>query len=71
VAAFGSGLLGGLAWLAAALPRGAGPADPIKDLGTGYGIVIALDVLNLVFVLVYLVRILSEKPPKARPAHRA
>jgi hypothetical protein len=70
MAALWGGLLGGLGWLAAALPRGAGPADPFQDFGASYGIVIALDVINLVFVLIYLYRILREKPPAARPVHR-
>jgi hypothetical protein len=70
MAALWSGLFGGLSFLAAALPRGAGPADPFKDFGPAYGIVIALDVINLAFVLVYLIRILAEKPPSTRPVHR-
>lgn len=71
MAAIWSGLLGGLGFLAAALPRGAGPANPLQDFGPAYGIVIALDLINLVIVLVYLVRIMRERPPKTRPAHRA
>ena len=71
MAAIWSGLLGGLGFLAAALPRGAGPANPLQDFGPTYGVVIALDVINLAVVLVYLVRILRERPPRTRPAHPA
>ena len=71
MAALWSGLVGGLGFLGAALPRGAGPADPFLDFGPTWVIVIALDVINTAFVLVYLYRILSEKPATTRPAHRA
>ncbi len=70
MAALWSGFVGGLGLLAAALPRGAGPADPLKDFGPAYGIVVALDVINLALVIVYLLRILRERPPTTRPAHR-
>ncbi|HVB09254.1 MAG TPA: hypothetical protein VNM16_02675 [Bacillota bacterium] len=69
--AFFGHVLGGLGSLAAAaLPRGAGPADPFLDFGPTWVVVIALDVINTVAVLIYLYRILSEKPPTSRPAHR-
>jgi hypothetical protein len=70
VATWWRGLLGGLSFLAAALPRGAGPANPLQDFGAAYALVVALDVVNLLFVLFYLYRILTERPPTARPAHR-
>jgi hypothetical protein len=39
------------------LPPGAGPANPFQDFGPLTGLVLALDVINTVFVLFYVLRI--------------
>ena len=39
------------------LPPGAGPANPFQDFGPLTGLVLALDVINTIFVLFYVVRI--------------
>lgn len=39
------------------LPPGAGPADPFQDFGPLTGLVLALDVINTVVVLFYVLRI--------------
>jgi hypothetical protein len=39
------------------LPPGAGPANPFQDFGPLTGLVLALDVINTVVVLFYVLRI--------------
>jgi hypothetical protein len=39
------------------LPPGAGPANPFQDFGPLTGLVLALDVVNTVVVLFYVLRI--------------
>jgi len=41
--------------------RGAGPANPVQDFGSLWGFAVALNVINTVIVLYYLVKIWRQK----------
>lgn len=56
-----SHITGGLIGLVAALPRGAGPADPGQDFGSLWGFVIGLNVVHTLIVLYYVWRIWFRK----------
>ena len=45
----------------AALPKGAGPADPFQAFGSWFTVAVVLDVINTIVVLFFLYRIWFRK----------